>query len=195
MADEKPGSSSASGAVSATSAESGATLGRFISDARKQRGLSADDVTNQTRIPARYIKMIESDSYSLISDQLYLLPFLRRYAAFLGLDAEDVATRFIRDVQHAETNVVRISEPIAMVAHKSNRWRYVALGVLIAVLAVLLADLAWRRIVPLRNVLAPAPAASAPELTPSPQTTPAPEMMSSPGTMPPPSAGDKSPGP
>jgi len=185
VADEKSPNPSASGAASAAPAESSATLGQFISDARKQRGLSADDVTNQTRIPARYIKMIESDSYSLISDQLYLLPFLRRYAAFLGLDAEDVASRFIRDVQHAETNVVRISEPITMIAHKSNRWRYVVAGLTIAVLAVLLADLAWRRIALLRNAFAPASAPSAAaEVTPSaqPALTPEPAPSQSRGT-------------
>jgi len=174
VADEKPGDSSASGAANAASAEPGATLGQFISDARKQRGLSADDVTSQTRIPARYIKMIENESYGLISDQLYLLPFLRRYAAFLGLDAEDVATRFIYDVQHAENTVVRISEPITMVARKSNRWRYVALGLMVAVLTILLADLAWRRIEVLRKALAPAPAATPAATTPSPQSTASP---------------------
>jgi cytoskeleton protein RodZ len=69
-------------------------------------------VVTETRIPAHYIGMIESDNYSAISDQLYLLPFIRRYADFLGLDSEQIAIRFVREVQRAESSVVRISEPI-----------------------------------------------------------------------------------
>ena len=46
--------------------------------------------------------MIERSDYGLISDQLYLMPFLRRYAAFLDLDGEEVAMRFVREVQRAE---------------------------------------------------------------------------------------------
>jgi cytoskeletal protein RodZ len=37
--------------------------------------------------------MIEADIYSTIADQPYLLPFVRRYAAFLGLDPDRAPIR------------------------------------------------------------------------------------------------------
>lgn len=97
------------------------SLGNFLIEARKQRGLSADEVVQQTRVPAHYVRMIENDDYKLIADQLYLLPFLRRYAEFLGLDSEEVATRFIREVQRSDGNASRMSEPIPVIESSSRR--------------------------------------------------------------------------
>ena len=98
------------------------SLGNFLIEARKQRGLSADEVVKQTRLPAHYVRMIENDDYKLIADQLYLLPFLRRYADFLGLDSEEVATRFIREVQRADGNASRMSEPMPVIESGRRRW-------------------------------------------------------------------------
>ncbi len=129
-------------------------------EARERKGMSRDDVVRESHLPLHYLKMIESDSYGEIADQLYVLPFLRRYATFLGLDAEEVASRFVRDVQRSETNVVRMSDPITMVAKKRGAWRGIAIGLLIVALAVLLADLAYRRYAEFRQALAPAPVES-----------------------------------
>lgn len=87
--------------------EVGQTLGQLISAARKNRSLSREQVAEQTCIPAYYIRMIESDCYDAVPDQLYLLPFFERYANFLGMDAPRVVSRFIRDFEKAE------SEPVA----------------------------------------------------------------------------------
>jgi cytoskeleton protein RodZ len=96
-------------------------LGGFLVETRKRRGLSAEDVVRQTRIPAHYVRMIESTDYRLIADQLYLLPFLRRYASFLGLEAEEVAMRFIREVQRADSNAARMPDPIPVVEPAKRR--------------------------------------------------------------------------
>ena len=90
-----------------TGLEANQTLGQLISQTRKHHGLSREQVAAQTHIPAYYVRMIESDSYDAIPDQLYLLPFFRRYADFLGLDANKVVTRFICDFEKAENEVAR----------------------------------------------------------------------------------------
>ena len=123
------------------------SLGNFLIEARKQRGLSADEVVQQTRVPAHYVRMIENDDYKLIADQLYLLPFLRRYADFLGLDSEEVATRFIREVQRADGNASRMSEPIPVVeSGGQRRWLIPAVAALAiaAAIAVAFAVQRWR---------------------------------------------------
>ncbi|WP_425157480.1 helix-turn-helix domain-containing protein, partial [Candidatus Binatus sp.] len=81
------------------------TLGQLMTETRKHLGLSRDQISEQTHIPAYYVRMIESDSYDAIPDQLYLLPFFRRYADFLGLDAQKVVSRFICDFEKAENEV------------------------------------------------------------------------------------------
>src|SRR6266404_8194119 len=81
------------------------TLGELMTASREKSGLTREQVAEQTHIPAYYVRMIESDSYDAIPDQLYLLPFFRRYAIFLGLDAQKVVSRFIVDFEKAENEI------------------------------------------------------------------------------------------
>jgi cytoskeleton protein RodZ len=126
-------------------AESEPSLGKMITEARERKGMTRDQVITEAHLPAHYVKMIETDNYDLISDRLYLVPFLRRYATFLGLDAEEVASRFVSNVQHAEANVVRISQEITVVTKQPGRATRIVFVVLIAAVIALLADLVWRR--------------------------------------------------
>ena len=115
------------------------SLGKIMSTARENRGLSREQAAKSSNIPGYYLTMIESDDYSSIADQLYLLPFLRRYATFVGLEPEEVASRFIRDVQRADMNPGRASEPIVMIAdRKTFPWSTVLLtgGATIVIVAI-----------------------------------------------------------
>jgi cytoskeleton protein RodZ len=120
------------------------SLGHVITEARERKGLTREQVANEAHLPPHYVKMIETDSYDMISDRLYLVPFLRRYATFLGLDAEEVASRFVSNVQHAESNVVRISQEITMVGKKPGSSRRIVFAVLVGAVVLLLVDFAWR---------------------------------------------------
>jgi len=116
------------------------TLGQLMTQTRTHRGLSRDQVAEQTHIPAYYVRMIESDSYDAIPDQLYLLPFFRRYADFLGLDAQKVVSRFICDFEKAENEVVEVPAPTAY-AKAFARWRQIAAATVAG--AILLPCIAW----------------------------------------------------
>jgi cytoskeleton protein RodZ len=113
------------------------SLGRYLIEVREKRGISREQAISQTRIPKHYVVMIESDDYSLIADQLYLMPFLRRYAVFLGLDPDDIISRFIRDVQRADGNIVKISEPI--VSARERRASSRRFGALVVAFVIFLA--------------------------------------------------------
>jgi cytoskeleton protein RodZ len=158
VADKKSKSKLQAADFGAGGAEPEPSLGHLITETRERKGMTREQVVNETHLPAHYIKMIETDRYDLISDRLYLVPFLRRYATFLGLDAEEIASRFVSDVQHAEANVVRISQELTMVAKRSGAASRIAFTVLIAAVLILLADFAWRRLV---DHEAPAPASVA----------------------------------
>ena len=160
VADKKSKDKSPDTDSGASAAEPEISLGKIVTEARERKGLTREQVVIEAHLPAHYVKMIETDSYGLISDQLYLVPFLRRYAAFLGLDAEDVASRFVRDVQHAEANVVRISQEITMVTSgRRGGASRIALYVLMLVVLILFADFAYRRFFD-HHAEAPAPVAS-----------------------------------
>jgi transcriptional regulator with XRE-family HTH domain len=123
-----------------TGLETNQTLGQLISQTRQHRGLSREQVAAQTHILAYYVRMIESDSYDAIPDQLYLLPFFRRYADFLGLDATKVVTRFICDFEKAENEVRETPGPSAY-AKAFARWREIAAATVLG--AILLPCIAW----------------------------------------------------
>jgi hypothetical protein len=46
--------------------------------------------------------MLEAGDYSAIADELYLLPFARGYAQFLGLDASLISRQFVASIYTAE---------------------------------------------------------------------------------------------
>ncbi|MGH7923066.1 MAG: helix-turn-helix domain-containing protein [Candidatus Binatus sp.] len=166
MADKKS-KSKLQAADFGANAESEQSLGQLIAETRERKGMTREQVANEAHLPPHYVKMIETDNYDLISDRLYLVPFLRRYATFLGLDAEEVASRFVSNVQHAEANVVRISQEITVVTKKPGALGRIAFAVMIAAVLVLLADFAWRRFVEHEAHL-PAPVSSPAATEPEP---------------------------
>ena len=131
------------------------SLGKLLTEARKNGGFTSEQVATETHIPPHYIRAIETDDYGMISDQLYLLPFLRRYAAFIGLDPEDVASRFVRDVQKAESSAAKASEPIPMITNerKSGGGRYGFAILILLLLAGLAALLGWKGQALMQHVL------------------------------------------
>ena len=63
---------------------------------REEKGVSLPDASAATRIPLHYLEIIEGAGEArFLSDEVYLIPFLRRYAAFLDLDPSDVSARFV----------------------------------------------------------------------------------------------------
>jgi cytoskeletal protein RodZ len=67
--------------------------------------------------------MLEDDDYRLISDQLYLLPFLRKYANFLDIDQDETAMRLLREVQRADNSQspVRVDPPFDEIRRYQRR--------------------------------------------------------------------------
>ncbi len=158
---EKKAESQRSEGAAEEQSEGETPIGKVIADAREKRGLSQADASREARIPAYYVRMIESDNYALIADQLYLLPFLRRYASFLRLDPEDVASRFVREVQRADASASRMSEPIPMVDKKPGPRRLVLLSIVIVLALGAIAFFAFMRAVTRNSTTAPVPSPAA----------------------------------
>jgi cytoskeletal protein RodZ len=79
--------------------ESALRLGATLRTTRQARSMTIREVAGQVRIPATYLTMLEIGDYSTIADELYLLPFLRSYANFLGLDVGTLSARFIGGIK------------------------------------------------------------------------------------------------
>lgn len=71
-----------------------------LREARERRQLSVEAAAGDAGIPVRYARLLEGETPSGvgISDELYLIPFFRRYAAALGLPAEELLPDFLGQV-------------------------------------------------------------------------------------------------
>jgi cytoskeleton protein RodZ len=71
-----------------------ASLGDELRAAREARRLSIPGVSEQIHIRSVYLQAIEEESWSAIAAPVYVRGFIRTYARFLGLDAEEAVARF-----------------------------------------------------------------------------------------------------
>src|SRR5205814_6873684 len=70
---------------------------------REEKGLSLKETEAEARIPAHYLQILEGEGDPrLLADALYLVPFLRAYAVFLGLDPAALIAQFIAAIQRGE---------------------------------------------------------------------------------------------
>jgi cytoskeletal protein RodZ len=78
---------------------------------REAKGLSLQATTAATRVPLRYLRHLEGDGPpDLLSDELYLVPFLRTYATFLDLDSSSAVAEFVIAVRRRESAVGLVQE-------------------------------------------------------------------------------------
>lgn len=71
-------------------------LGEEFRSAREARGLTLSDVAEQIHIRSVYLNAIENEDWTAIGAPVYVRGFIRTYARFLGLDAEDAVAMFNR---------------------------------------------------------------------------------------------------
>jgi cytoskeleton protein RodZ len=76
--------------------DGGAKIGPILEKARKERGLTLEEVEHATKIRKRYLVGLEREDYGVLPDAVYAQGFLKTYANHLGLDGEELA-RELRD--------------------------------------------------------------------------------------------------
>jgi cytoskeleton protein RodZ len=73
------------------SLEGSPKIGPVLEQARKERGLTLDDVEQATKIRKRYLAGLEREDYGVLPDAVYAQGFLKTYANYLGLDGEELS--------------------------------------------------------------------------------------------------------
>ena len=66
------------------------TVGEILRSEREKQGLTVKDIETATSIRALYIQAIEEGNYSIAPGEVYLKGFIRNYAAYLGLDSQQM---------------------------------------------------------------------------------------------------------
>lgn len=78
------------------------TLGEKLRAAREERGISASEVAEQTRISPIYIEAIERNDYKPLPGGIFNKGFVKSYAKFIGLDEQEALSDYARIVADTE---------------------------------------------------------------------------------------------
>jgi cytoskeletal protein RodZ len=130
-----------SGGNAADAAKPVRTLGAILRSAREERAVTIREVSERIKIPAQYLTMLEANDYRAIADELYLLPFVRGYADFLGLEAGPLAARFLRGIQPLEKVADPVPELVEEDDSRRGRWITTVAVMLFVALALYLVGL------------------------------------------------------
>ncbi len=79
-----------------------ANLGEELREEREARDLSLGDVGQSLGVPVHYLEAMEGADSPLVADAFYIVPFLRRYAEFLGKDPATCVARYLAEVVRKE---------------------------------------------------------------------------------------------
>ena len=68
--------------------------GERLRRAREEKGLSQEEACKHLRLSTSYMRALEQDDYERLPEAPFIKGYLRNYARFLGLPAEELARQF-----------------------------------------------------------------------------------------------------
>ena len=71
-----------------------ATFGRYLRQQRELRGLSVDEIARSTKIPPTLVGALEAGHAERLPERVFVLNYIRSYAAAVGLSPDETVTRF-----------------------------------------------------------------------------------------------------
>lgn len=103
-------------------------LGSELRAARLQKELSLEEVEQELRIRAKFLRAIEAGDYSLLPSQVQARGFLRNYAVFLSLDPNMILARYEQAMGQLEevepSNNKHLPKPTPVVVAKPAETTY-----------------------------------------------------------------------
>ncbi|WP_100487738.1 helix-turn-helix domain-containing protein [Sporolactobacillus pectinivorans] len=81
-------------------------LGQALREAREEKGLSLDDLQEETKIQKRYLSAIEKGDFKQLPGDFYLRAFIKSYAEAVGLDFSTFAQQYASEMPktHRDTS-------------------------------------------------------------------------------------------
>ena len=125
-------------------------IGPSLREARLHKGVEIPDAERATKIRAKYLRALETESFDVLPGQAYIKSFLRSYADYLGLDGQlfvdEYTSRFWVDEEPGpvRTRRIRIRER----HHRRAERRMVVLTVIGIAAVTALVIAAWNAVVP-----------------------------------------------
>lgn len=70
------------------------TLGEYLREARKARGIDLREAAQQTRISLQYLQALEEENFAKLPGEVFVKGFLKSYSKFLRVDETQVMQRY-----------------------------------------------------------------------------------------------------
>jgi cytoskeletal protein RodZ len=109
-------------------------VGEQLREAREARGFDLFRVERDTKIRLKYLEALESGDFAELPAEVYARGFLRNYASYLGLDADELVDQWRRETgeRPASSPVLTAPTPVRV----RREFRFERIHVVIAAVAV-----------------------------------------------------------
>lgn len=114
-------------------------LGQILRDKREEQGITLKDAETALSIRVKYLEALEFGNYTVIPGEVYVKGFLRNYAGYLGLNAEEMLQLYKKARQpSANTETGIREEQVSVPARKPVKgWGFTfVLGVILLLLLI-----------------------------------------------------------
>ncbi|HKB72197.1 MAG TPA: RodZ domain-containing protein [Thermoanaerobaculia bacterium] len=118
------------------------SFGEELKRHRLLREVSLESIAAATKISARHLQALERGDFGKLPAPVFTRGFIRAYAAFLGLDPEEMVNAYLSEV--GASGARSHAGSAAGSASRKPSVRAVVLGVVAAAVAVLIAAGVWR---------------------------------------------------
>jgi cytoskeleton protein RodZ len=75
------------------------TVGSYLQSVREELGVSIEEISEITKINARFLTAIETGDYSVLPGEAFCRGFIKSYSRYLGLDETEALARYDCDLQ------------------------------------------------------------------------------------------------
>jgi cytoskeleton protein RodZ len=112
------------------------SVGELLQDARERKGVDLHRAERDTKIRAKHLAALENGDYDELPGTVYARGFLRNYALYLGLDAEEILGRWREEQDRAAHWEEPLSLPPQPLAEPKGHLRFTR-GVFVGALLIL----------------------------------------------------------
>ena len=107
------------------------TAGSLLAAARKARGLDEKQVADHLHITVHYVKAIEADLYEKLPGAIFARGYIKSYANYLGLDTEDIVSRYQALAGQQPAGPTQIKAPVTNKPRRQRnlQWALASVGV------------------------------------------------------------------
>ncbi len=106
--------------------------GRKLSEARRQLGLSLEEVAERIRVRREFLEALEEMNVKLLPGKAYALAFLRSYARELGINEREIVEQFQKESALTREDGQKQIRTPASRPHRERPWMAAAALVLLA---------------------------------------------------------------